>query len=93
MDVEDAMTLSYEDFCARYMAPNRPCCCETSRTRGFRRRGSGVMDEKLTLSITRALAPVGSADTYWAVYDTSTYLDGIVLRSIRWEWRCGGIRG
>ncbi|KAF1782322.1 Thioredoxin, conserved site [Phytophthora cactorum] len=50
MDVEDAMTLSYEDFCARYMAPNRPVLLRKSRTRGFRRRGSGVMDEKLTLN-------------------------------------------
>ncbi|KAF1794857.1 Thioredoxin, conserved site [Phytophthora cactorum] len=66
MDVEDAMTLSYEDFCARYMAPNRPVLLRNvtdawfSKARQWR-DGRKINFKYLKEHYGAALAPNGTA--------------------------------
>ncbi|ETN19732.1 hypothetical protein PPTG_04957 [Phytophthora nicotianae INRA-310] len=67
MDVEDATTLSYEEFCARYMAPNRPVLLRNVTDTWFPkamqwRDGRKINFKYLKEHYGAALAPVVSGD-------------------------------
>ncbi|KAG7392641.1 JmjC domain, hydroxylase [Phytophthora pseudosyringae] len=67
MDVEDSTTLSYEDFCARYMAPNRPVLLRNATDKWFPkaaqwRDGQRINFMHLKAQYGAALAPVASGD-------------------------------
>jgi len=62
MDVEDATTLSYEAFCARYMAPNRPVLLRNVTAKWFKteqwRDGQSINFKHLKERYGAAMAPV-----------------------------------
>ncbi|KAK1947803.1 JmjC domain-containing protein 4 [Phytophthora citrophthora] len=67
MDAVDATTLSYEDFCARYMAPNRPVLLRNVTDKWFPkaaqwRDGQRINFKHLKEHYGPALAPVVSGD-------------------------------
>ncbi|CAI5745626.1 unnamed protein product [Peronospora destructor] len=67
MDVEDATTLSYDDFCVRYMAPNRPVLLHNVTDKWFAktaqwRDGQNINFKYLKEHYGTALAPVVSGD-------------------------------
>ncbi|KAL4151654.1 hypothetical protein PRNP1_008596 [Phytophthora ramorum] len=67
MDVEDARTLGYEAFCARYLAPNRPVLLRNVTDRWFPettqwRDGQRINFAHLKKLYGAAVAPVASGD-------------------------------
>lgn len=66
--MEDATTLSYEDFCAHYMAPNRPVLLRNVTDKWFPktaqwRDGQKINFKHLKERYGTALTPVRNAST------------------------------